>query len=86
MEIGWSKEKDELLIKTRGVSFFQVKREIETGRFLGPQDNPSRPGQFRIIVRINDYPHIIPMVIDEDGDWFLKTIIPSRKAKKAGLP
>jgi uncharacterized DUF497 family protein len=23
-------------------------------------------------------------VIDERGDWFLKSIIPSRKAKKAG--
>ena len=37
-----------------------------------------------MIVRIRDYPHHVPIVIDEWGDWFLKTIIPSHKAKKAG--
>lgn len=82
--IDWSDEKNELLKSTRGVSFEEVLAELEAGRFIGPEDNPSRPGQKRVIVRIRDYPHIIPVVIDERGDWFLKTIIPSRKAKKAG--
>ncbi|MDA8426490.1 MAG: hypothetical protein M0Z80_10190 [Treponema sp.] len=86
MELAWSEEKDVLLKATRGVSFRQVKAEIEAGRFLGPEVNPSRPGQFRIIVKLNDYPHIVPLVFTEDGAWFLKTIIPSRKAKKAGMP
>lgn len=82
--INWSDEKNELLKSTRIVSFEEVVAELEAGRFIGPEDNPSRPGQKRVIVRIRDYPHIIPVVIDERGDWFLKTIIPSRKAKKAG--
>ncbi|NCN05772.1 MAG: toxin [Spirochaetales bacterium] len=85
MQISWSQEKDELLSEIRGVSFTLVKTEIEAGRFVGPELNPSRPGQYRIIVRLNAYPHVVPLVIDQSGDWFLKTIIPSRKAKKAGL-
>ena len=60
--ISWNNEKDELLKASRQVSFWQVKAEIEAGRFIGPE----------------------PMVIDSDGNWFLKTIIPSRKAKKEG--
>jgi len=82
--ISWNNEKDELLKASRQVSFWQVKAEIEAGRFIGPEPNPSHDGQDRIIVSLNDYPHIVPLVIDSDGNWFLKTIIPSRKAKKEG--
>lgn len=82
VELGWDAEKDSLLRETRNVSFWQVRTEIEAGRFVGPEANPSRPGQYRIIVRLNDYPHVVPLVLDNEGNWFLKTIIPSRKAKK----
>jgi hypothetical protein len=44
MELAWSEEKDELLKATRGVSFWQVKAEIEAGRFIGPESNPSVRG------------------------------------------
>jgi len=83
--IQWNDEKNELLKSERGVSFEEVVAELEAGRFVGPEDNPARPGQKRVIVRIRDYPHIVPLVVDERGDWFLKTIIPSRKARKAGI-
>lgn len=82
--LNWSDEKNELLKSTRNVSFEEVATELEAGRFVGPEDNPSRTGQKRVIVRIRNYPHIVPIVIDERGDWFLKTIIPSLKSKKAG--
>jgi len=84
MEISWNEEKDALLRGSRNVSFQQVKDEIDAGNFRGPEVNPSREGQQIIIVRISNYPHIVPLVIDESGNWFLKTIIPSRKAKKEG--
>jgi len=84
MEISWNDEKDELLRGSRNVSFQQVKDEIDAGNFKGPEANPARQGQQIIIVRLNDYPHIVPIVIDDSGNWFLKTIIPSRKAKKEG--
>jgi len=84
MDISWNDEKDELLRVSRNVSFQQVKDEIDAGNFRGPEINPARQGQQIIIVGLNDYPHIVPLVIDESGNWFLKTIIPSRKAKKEG--
>jgi len=82
--IDWNDEENELLKSIGGVSLEEVAHKIVSGRFIGPEDNPSRHGQKRVIVRIRDYPHIVPIVIEERGDWFLKTIIPSRKAKKAG--
>jgi len=84
VEISWDADKELLLLETRKVSFWLVKAEIEAGRFIGPETNPSRPEQMRIIVRLNGYPCIVPLVTDADGKWFLKTIIPSRKAKKEG--
>jgi len=84
MEISWSEEKDKALRATRNVSFQAVRGEIAAGRFIGPEANPAHPTQQRIIVSLNGYPHIVPLVIDEDGNWFLKTIFPSRKAKKEG--
>jgi hypothetical protein len=71
MDIAWSEEKDKILRTTRNVSFQAVREEIAAGRFIGPEANPG-------------YPHIVPFVIDEDNNWFLKTIFPSRKAKKEG--
>ena len=84
MRLFWNEDKNESLKGERGVSFEDVVEELAAGRFIGPEDNPSRPGQKRVIVRIRDYPHVVPLVVDEAGDWFLKTIIPSRKARKEG--
>ncbi len=81
MEIRWNEEKNELLKETRGVSFEQVLESIEQGDFIGPETNPAREGQMRLIVKIDGYPCIVPFVIEEDGNWFLKTIYPSRKMK-----
>lgn len=84
MEISWSGEKNDLLKVTRGVSFEDVRIEIAAGRFIGPEANPGHPTQRRIVVTLCGYPHVVPIVIDADGNWFLKTIFPSRKEKKEG--
>lgn len=81
MQIEWSYEKNELLKATRNISFEQVKAEIEKGCFIGPEINPTRQGQLRIIVKINNYPYTVPFVITKDGGWFLKTAYPDRKQK-----
>lgn len=59
-----------------------VLEKIRDGGFVGPEQNPSRENQYRIIVRFNGYPYVVPLVIDENGDWFLKTVCPSRKEKE----
>lgn len=59
-----------------------VLEKIRDGGFVGPEQNPSRENQYRIIVRFNGHPYVVPLVIDENGDWFLKTVYPSRKEKE----
>jgi len=81
MEILWNPEKNRLLMKTRSISFEMVLDKIMSGDFTGPEQNPSRENQFRIIVSFKGYPYVVPLVITENGNWFLKTIYPSRKEK-----
>lgn len=81
MEIFWNAEKNTLLLETRGVSFEMVVLKILGNDFIGPEKNPVRDNQFRIIVHFDGYPFIVPLVVDENGNWFLKTIYPSRKEK-----
>lgn len=50
IKIVWDKEKNEFLKKTRFVSFEMVLEKIYSGDFIGPQINPTRSNQQRIIV------------------------------------
>ena len=84
MNISWNEEKSISLLQTRGLDFHAVRAEILAGRFIGPESNPGHQTQQRIIVSLHGYPHIVPLVVDADGNWFLKPIFPSRKAKKEG--
>lgn len=81
MVIEWNEEKNELLKATRNVSFEQVKAEIEAKRNTEPMINPAHPNQYITVVKINDYPCVVPFVKMENGGWFLKTIYQSRKLK-----
>ena len=81
MLIEWNNAKNELLKQTRNVSFEQVKAEIEKESFVGPISNPSHGNQKIIVVKINDYPCVVPFVVMENSGWFLKTIYQSRKYK-----
>ena len=72
------------LKQERGVSFEQVAVAVETGNLLqiAPHQNPAKyPRQKIMIVEIDDYAYLVPFVEDEDH-FFLKTIIPSRKATR----
>jgi len=51
----------------------------------GPHPNRDKyPNQRLFLVRIDDYAWLVPYV-ENDGEIFLKTIIPSRKATKKFL-
>lgn len=82
MILKWSEEKNNLLKETRGICFEQVEEEIAEGRFIGPEENPSRAGQLRLVVVLDGYPYCVPFVVEDNGDWFLKTVYPSRKMKE----
>lgn len=83
----WSDEKDVMLKRERGIGFQDVVFHIEKGDTLSITDHPNPgdyPNQKIIYVRIGNYVYLVPFVESEEG-WFLKTIIPSRKATKRYL-
>lgn len=82
--IDWDPGKNELLIRSRGISFERVVVAINSGNALDvvPHPNQQRyPNQLILVVLIEEYVYLVPLVNDE-RKIFLKTIIPSRKATK----
>ena len=80
----WNHEKNKLLYELRGITFDEVVQAISDGYALSdaPHWNQEQYPQQRIItVMINDYAYLVPYVKDGEN-YFLKTIIPSRKANK----
>jgi uncharacterized DUF497 family protein len=83
----WNAEKNKHLFETRGISFDEIVQKIESGaRYLETDHpNPQRyPNQKIIVVEIDAYMFLVPCVIT-GNEYFLKTIIPSRKATKKYL-
>ena len=84
MLITYGKEKNELLKQSRGIGFEEIIASIDSGKVLDVYDHPGQenyPGQKIYVVEALDYIYLVPFVRNEEG-IFLKTIIPSRKAKK----
>ena len=82
--IEWSKAKNEILKKNRGVSFEIVSKLISADDLVDDDKHPNQakyPHQRIVVVLIKNYYYFIPYVEDEEK-IFLKTIIPSRKIKK----
>ena len=76
--------KNEQLRQERGLSFEQGTVAVESGDLLqiAPHQNPLKyPRQKILIVKIDEYAYLVPFV-EEDDHFFLKTIIPSRKATR----
>jgi len=80
----WNPEKNESLKAARGISFENVVVSVESGGLLDTVDHPNRaryPRQKVMIVAVENYAYLVPYV-DEDDHYFLKTVIPSRKATR----
>lgn len=80
----WNAEKNELLRRTRGISFEDVIFHIEAGDAVDIFGHPNQskyPGQSVLVVCVEDYAYLVPFV-ESDDEIFLKTIIPSGKATK----
>ena len=76
----WNKEKNILLKKTRGVSFEQIVMHIEKGDLIDIIKHPNSlkyANQKILIININGYIYTVPF-IENENEWFLKTLIPSR--------
>ena len=80
----WSPEKNETLRADRGLSFEGIVVAIESGGLLDVLAHPNQakyPRQRVLVVAHDSYVHLVPFV-EEDDYFFLKTIIPSRKATR----
>jgi uncharacterized DUF497 family protein len=83
----WNVEKNEVLAKERGITFEEIVERIESGARVFEVDHPNRmkyPNQKILIVDVEGYAYMVPFVKDEQ-EYFLKTIIPSRKATRKHL-
>mgnify|MGYP001434213012 CR=1 FL=1 len=80
----WDSDKNEQLIQERGVSFEQITVAVENGDLLQVLQHPNLakyPRQKIMVVGIDGYPYLVPF-IEETDYYFLKTILPSRKATR----
>lgn len=80
----WNAEKNQLLMRERGISFERIVFEIASGNELAVLEHPNQekyPGQKISMVQVDDYVYAVPF-IETDSEIFLKTIIPSRKATR----
>lgn len=81
MEFDFKQEKNDLLFKKRGITFYNVIESIVEKGILLNFDHPNQqeyPEQKILVININGYAYCVPYVI-EGYKWFLKTIYPSRK-------
>jgi uncharacterized DUF497 family protein len=82
--IRWNPDKNRWLSETRGITFDEIFALLETDALLESYDHPNQekyPRQKIFEIEAKGYVWLVPYVKDEGG-IFLKTIIPSRKAKK----
>ncbi|MDF1480867.1 hypothetical protein [Extensimonas sp. H3M7-6] len=80
----WNAEKNETLTSERGISFESIVVAIESGGLLDILAHPNQskyPRQRVLVVSCDNYVYLVPFVEEEDY-FFLKTVIPSRKATR----
>ena len=80
----WAPDKNDRLKHERGISFEEITVAVEAGALLQivPHQNPARYLRQKVmVVEVAGYAYLVPF-IEEDDHFFLKTIIPSRKATR----
>lgn len=84
----FSADKNQQLIKERGISFEDVVVALSNGKLLDiiVHHNTSKyPKQEIYLLDINGYAYLVPFVRKDKQTVFLKTIFPSRKMTKMYL-
>ena len=80
----WGAEKSESLKLSRGVSFEGIVVAVESEGLLDIVEHPNKikyPNQRVLVVSFDGYVYLVPFV-EEADHFFLKTVIPSRKATR----
>ena len=83
----WNDGKNEMLKRTRGISFEQIELAMAMGDLIDRVKHPNQakyPDQKVFLVKIEEYVYSVPYVEDNEK-IFLKTIIPNSRATKKFL-
>ena len=89
MKFKYNPEKNSILLTQRGIGFEEIITEISQGNILGiyyHHNQEKYPNQKIMHVKCLGKIYLVPYVIEKNGNIFLKTIYPSRKATKFHLP
>ncbi len=80
----WGAQKNESLKSARGVSFERIVVAVESDGLLDIVEHPNK-AKYRhqkvLVVTFDGYVYLVPFV-EEADHFFLKTVIPSRKATR----
>ena len=80
----WNPLKNETISEQLGISFERIVVAIEAGGLLDILAHPNQakyPRQHVLVVSCDNYAYLVPFV-EEETYFFLKTVIPSRKATR----
>ncbi len=83
----WDEKKNKQLKEERDIGFEDILNAIDDGNLIDVKTHHNQekyPLQKLLFVNISGYVYIVPFAEDEEK-YFLKTIIPSRKATKQYL-
>ena len=81
-------DKNAQLLKSRGIGFEEIIKSIDEGNVLETRDhhNPTKyPNQKILYIRVLEEVYAVPCIQESDDTLFLKTLYPSRKARKEFL-
>lgn len=80
MKFDFDKDKNEILVLERNISFYQIIEVIAEKGILLNIEHPNKikyPNQFMFVIEYEDYTYCVPYV-KNGGTIFLKTIFPNR--------
>jgi len=66
----------------RNIEIEDIVDIITSKRYIDILEHPKREGQQIFIIEYRDYIHVVPFIIDSDGNIIIKTVFPSRNFHK----
>lgn len=87
MNFKYNYEKNSQLLETRGIGFEEIIQAIFEGNILDIRKHPNElkyPEQKILYVRVLEEVYAVPFIEEKDC-FFLKTLFPTRKARKEFL-
>ena len=66
----------------RNIEIEDIVDIIVEKKYIDILENPKREGQQIFVIEYRDYIHVVPFIIDSEGNIIIKTVFPSRNFHK----